>query len=504
MSIDADKFKEEGNAYYKSGDYRSALAAYSKAIEADPANSIYYGNRSMAYMQSKEYEKALKDTLQANKLSPGVPKTLLRMGKAYTALGRCDEALEAFRSIEGGANAPEVLQANEMSHNLAQAKNILESNVNPGLGLHSLDAAERYLGAGVSVPRSWRLLRCELLLASGQEDQASSQVMSLLRTDSQDPEALTIRGKILYQQGDNAKATAHFQEALRCDPDFKKARTLLKLSKEIEKARTEGNNAFKAGNLQQAKELYTKALELDPNNKGTNSKLFSNRATVNVKLNLPEEALQDCDRALELDPGFTKVKKTKARVLGQLERWEDSVQEFKSALEDDASDQSLRNELREAELELKKSKRKDYYKILGVDKNCSETELKKAYRKKALIFHPDKNPDDPDAQEKFKDVGEAYETLSDPQKRAHYDSGVDLQDPSDMFGGMGGFPGGMGGMHGGFPGGMGGGFPGGGMGGGMGGGGMGGIDPEILFQMFGGAAGGGGGARPGGFQGFSF
>lgn len=499
MSIDADKFKEEGNTLYKNGDYKAAIEAYSKAIEADPSNSIYYGNRSMALMQAKEYEKALKDTQQANKLAPGVPKTLLRMGKAFTALGRYEEALKSFSSIEGGANTPEVLHAHEMSHNIGQARKILEANTNPGLGIHSLDAAERYLGYGVSVPSSWKILRVELLLASGQEDQASSLVMSLLRSDSNDPEALTLRGKILYQQGENAKATAHFQEALRSDPDYKSARTWLKLSKEIEKARTEGNNAFKAGNLQDAKELYTKALSLDPTNKGTNSKLYSNRATVNVKLNLNEEALQDCDLALELDPSFTKVKKTKARVLGKLERWEDSVREFQEALEEDSSDQSLRNELREAELELKKSKRKDYYKILGVGKECNDSELKKAYRKQALIYHPDKNPDDPEAQERFKDVGEAYETLSDPEKKARYDSGVDLQDPNDMFGGGGGgFPGGF---HGG---GMGGGFPGGGgMGGGMGGG----IDPEVLFQMFGGMQGGGGpggGGRPGGFQGFSF
>lgn len=63
---------------------------------------------------------------------------------------------------------------------------------------------------------------------------------------------------------------------------------------------------------------------------------------------------------------------------------------------------------------------KDYYKILGVDKSCSESELKKAYRKMALKFHPDKNKD-PDASEKFKEVGEAYEILKDPEKRKIYD-----------------------------------------------------------------------------------
>ncbi|MDD3818568.1 MAG: DnaJ C-terminal domain-containing protein [Actinomycetota bacterium] len=64
---------------------------------------------------------------------------------------------------------------------------------------------------------------------------------------------------------------------------------------------------------------------------------------------------------------------------------------------------------------------KDYYKILGVNKNASQDDIKKAYRKLARKYHPDTNPDNPEAEEKFKEIGEAYEVLKDPQKRARYD-----------------------------------------------------------------------------------
>ncbi|GAA4303563.1 molecular chaperone DnaJ [Nibribacter koreensis] len=106
--------------------------------------------------------------------------------------------------------------------------------------------------------------------------------------------------------------------------------------------------------------------------------------------------------------------------------------------------------------------KRDYYEVLGVSKGAAQDEIKKAYRKIAIKFHPDKNPDDPTAEDKFKEAAEAYEVLSDEQKRQRY----------DQFGHQG--------MNGGF-------------------GGGGGMNMEDIFSQFGDIFGGGGG---GGFESF--
>ena len=84
--------------------------------------------------------------------------------------------------------------------------------------------------------------------------------------------------------------------------------------------------------------------------------------------------------------------------------------------------------------------KRDYYEVLGVDKSASEDEIKKAYRKIAIKYHPDRNPGNKEAEEKFKEAAEAYDVLHDPQKRQQYDQ-FGFNGPGAGFGG-GGFGGG--------------------------------------------------------------
>ncbi|KAF2194950.1 TPR-like protein [Zopfia rhizophila CBS 207.26] len=474
-TIDAESYKAAGNKFFKIKDYAQAIKEYTKAIEADPKNATYYSNRAAALMSANRFVEALEDCKVADELDPGNMKILLRLGRLYTSLGRPDEALSVFNSIYPPATAKDMQPAVTMRQHLRQVEETLATGASGSMAIYALDQAERGLGAGVDKPRKWKLLRGEAYLKMGNANSlgdAANVAMSLLRSNSQDPDALVLRGRVLYAQGENEKAIQHFRQALNCDPDFKDAVKYLRMVQKLERMKEDGNVSFKAGRFQEAVDTYTNALEVDPSNKLTNSKILQNRALCNIRLKNYTPALADATRALELDPSYTKARKTKAKALGESGNWEEAIRELKAVHDANPSEPGIAKEIRNAELELKKSKRKDYYKILGISKDASEQEIKKAYRKLAIVHHPDKNPDDESAAERFKEIQEAHETLSDPQKRARYDSGEDLIDPAEMFGG-GGFPGGM-------------------AGGGMQ------IDPEMLFNMFGGM----GGGRPSG--GFSF
>ncbi|CCX34376.1 Similar to DnaJ homolog subfamily C member 7 homolog; acc. no. Q9HGM9 [Pyronema omphalodes CBS 100304] len=475
-ALDGEAYKQAGNKFFKNREYLKSVEQYSKAIELEPENGTFLSNRAAAWMLAGKFKEALEDCKASDRYQPNNPKTLLRMARIQLALGKPEDALETYDRIQPPPSVKDRQPAEVMLQHLKSARQSVKSGTQGSMTLYALDRAESGLGAGVDAPKEWKLLRAEAHLKMNTQHslpEAMNIAMALLRQNQQDSEALVLRGRILYAQGDNLKAAQHFQEALRCDPDMSGAKIFLKRAREIERKKGEGNEAFKKAQWTEAIELYGQALSVDPENKGTNAKIYQNRAVAYTKLKQWSEAIADCDEALRLDSTYTKARKTRAKALGESGNWEEAVRELKAAAEADPADATLKKEVRNAELELKKSKRKDYYSIIGVDKDASETDIKKAYRKMAVKLHPDKNPDNPDAAEKFKDLGEAYETLSDPQKRERYDSGIDLQDPEDMFGGMGGGMGGMGG----------------------------GIDPNILFNMMNGGGGGGGFGFGGGFPG---
>ena len=108
-----------------------------------------------------------------------------------------------------------------------------------------------------------------------------------------------------------------------------------------------------------------------------------------------------------------------------LEEYNEAVKNFSEATEYDSTGFGVVGKLKDAQDKAKKSKRKDYYKILGLEKGASDADIRKAYKKCALKWHPDKNTADEDqkikAEKMFKEVNEAMNVLGDRDKREKYD-----------------------------------------------------------------------------------
>jgi DnaJ family protein C protein 7 len=506
-TAEADTFKLAGNKFFKDGNYTRAIEEFNKAIEINPNSSVYLSNRAAAYMSANQYLNALEDCERAYELDPSNAKIMYRLARILTSLGRPAEALDVLDRIEPPASATDRAPAEKMLKFVTQAEETLSGDRGVSMVLFCLEQARQLLGRNVKEPRKWTLLAAEAQLKMANENslrKAQDIAVNMLRENNQDPDALMIRARALYGLGESDQAVKALKMCLGLDPDMKPAIKLLRTVQKLTRTKEEGNAAFKAKDYRKAIELYGEALAVDPNNKDMNSKILQNRAQAYINLKEYDNAVNDCTEALRLDPSYTKAQKMRAKAHGGAGNWEEAVRDYKAVAEANPTESNIQEDIRKAEFELKKAQRKDYYKILGVDKDASEQDIKKAYRKMAIKYHPDKNQDGEAGDEKFKEIGEAYETLSDPQKRAAYDNGDDLIDPAEMFsrGGFGGMGGGMGGF-----GGMG------GMGGGMGGTHIN-IDPNILFNMMNGGGGGGfasagghpfGGAQgrggfPGGFQ----
>lgn len=238
-------------------------------------------------MSASKYVDALEDCKSADELEPNSPKILLRLARIYTSLGRPQEALDIYDQIVPPVSAKDRAPAASMANHVKEAEEQIRDGSSGSLALHALNEAEKGLGVTVNPPRKWRLLRGEAYLKMGNVNalgDAQNVAMALLRQNSADPEALVLRGRALYAQGEDEKALQHFRQAISCDPDFKDAVKYLRMVQKLGKTKEDGNNKFKTGKYQEAVNTYTEALAIDPQNRGTNSKILQNRALCYTKV----------------------------------------------------------------------------------------------------------------------------------------------------------------------------------------------------------------------------
>lgn len=428
----AEEKKNEGNDHYKAQNYTHALRSYSDAIALCPETPAFYGNRSACYMMLNQYKDALNDARQSVQLDNTFEKGYVRIAKCCIALGDATGAEQAVLKVlalapTSTAVALESVQCKKLRQ-FEETSAACYAQQDYRTAVYHVDGCLKIAPACMRL----KLLKAECLAFLGRVEEAGDLAVSCMHIEPSNADAIYVRGLCLYYSDNLDKGLVHFQRTLTLDPDHSKARNLRVKAKSLKEKKQTGNELYTAGKFREAQVVYTDALTVDPLNKDINSKLYYNRALVNVKCGNINDAIRDCTAALAINGGYLKALLMRARCHNDMKNWEECVKDYEQALTLEKT-AATNNLLKAAKLELKKSKRKDYYKILGIERNATDHEVKKAYRKRALVHHPDRHSNASDEVKlleecKFKEVGEAYAVLSDARKRSRYDNGQDLDD----------------------------------------------------------------------------
>jgi len=280
---------------------------------------------------------------------------------------------------------------------------------------------------------SIRLKRAHCSYNLGSFPEVIDDTMKILKSDKSNVEAIFLRGNAFRQMGEVDSALLHYKSCLK----FTSTNTDCKTAqKELDQFQNEKNSA--KTNSQQPSTAKT-AIEqienclyyiLKEKLEVFRQEVMLIKCKSLLSLKEAEAALTACENI-----SGNEAHKLRGEAYILLQKYEEAVREYQKAV--DSGDHSAHGGLQNAQKLLKISKRKDYYKILEIPNNASPKEIKRAYHKMALKWHPDKNPHQKELAEiMLQDINEANSILSEPSKRERYDRGEDVNDP---MGGRQGF-----------------------------------------------------------------
>jgi len=280
----------------------------------------------------------------------------------------------------------------------------------------------------------------------GLTDSALRLTKRVLTQHSQNPQGYWIRGQAVFMMagGDGSGSGDDFkigiqllQEALRFDPDSEPIKKSLRVAKKVKEFMELANSKIFSRQFQLAVDLLTACLQeyQDPIPLPPKSPLYAvlytKRAEIYVRLKKYNEALKDCAVVLYAQESHIPAWLIKFQAYHGKGDHELALEEVRELLRKFEQQQDLRRAYQQADFLVRKKRRVDYYQLLDVPSVASEMEIKKAYKRKALIFHPDKVPpgssvkDQQHAQRQFQMLGEALEILCDDFQRRLYDEGYD-------------------------------------------------------------------------------
>lgn len=444
---------ESGDKALRSGQFKAAIASYTLACELEPSSYLGFLKRSSVYTVLGQKRSALNDLDKVIQVNPNQLNAVLKRAKLRVEcceLQVIQEDLQRAQQLGGGAQLPltpneltQLKSSYQQAHNLATRKYDPVGAARAALGLLNQMTARGHCTDSEKV----LTLMVQLLLRVGEHEQAVVEGGKLIKLDRNNLEALGLRAEAFYRMGDVEMSVTHLRAALKHDPEHRQCKSLHKKVRNLQRRMKNAQEDMDAGNFEDAAAGYSGALKVDPEHRLFARDLNVKLCTAHVKGKLADAAVNACNAALVVDESSVDALLLRGEAKGLMDDFNGMLNDYKTAKQHRANDRAIDDKIQQAQRLLEQSKRKNYYKILGVKRAASKSEIKRVYRKLALQWHPDKVEEDQKAiaETKFRDVAEAYSILTDDELRGKYDNGEDVsgQAQQQQQGGFpGGFPGG--------------------------------------------------------------
>ncbi|XP_029310656.1 dnaJ homolog subfamily C member 3b [Cottoperca gobio] len=443
--VEIEHHLEMGRKLLAAGQLAEALSHYHSAVEGDSKNYLTYYKRAAVFLAMGKSKSALPDLTKAIQLKPDFLAARLQRGNILLKQGSTQEAREDFeavlqRSPDHEEAQDQLMKANELEELQEEA----HAAYHQGDYSSTISVLERVIEISHWDPES-RELRAECYIRMGDPQKAILDLTPTTRLRNDNRAAFLKLSMLHYSLGDHHESLNHIRECLKLDQDDKECFSHYKQVKRLSKQLDSAEELIQQDRYQEAINKYQSVMKSEPNIPYYTNLAKEKICFCLVKINFALDAIDVCSEAHQRDPRNANVLRDRAEAYILNQEYEKAVEDYLEAKEFDSEGEriDLKEGLDRAQKLLKISRKRDYYKILGVGRTANKQEVIKAYRKLALQWHPDNfqlETEKKEAEKKFIDIASAKEVLTDPEMRQKFDAGEDPLDPENQQGGGQGWP----------------------------------------------------------------
>ncbi|CAH8472685.1 unnamed protein product [Heterobilharzia americana] len=381
-----DDVLEKGTRLLASGKFEEALSMYNDAVGKSPDNYMTHYKRGTAYIALANCRMSLSDFSRALELNPGfIPA---RKYRAYVEIrmGKLTEALEDYEAVltHDSDASTKISEIHELQDRWDTARKLLE-NSEFREALLLLDK----LVESIDFAEELRELRARCYLSLGDVQKGIQEMRFGVHLTNDNREGLLRISQIMYDAGFAVQAVNELRECLRLDQDDKACLSFYKKVNKVAKAITATQEALESERYSDCIRAATQLVKLESSNRE-----YENQANISLchchAKSKSADGVPYCESVVQQYPESTEFQLYQAEAYLNADRFEDAISTYQKILEHESNNQKAKEGMKKAQKLLKASKRRNYYKILGVTKSASKKDIEKAYRKLAAEYHPDK------------------------------------------------------------------------------------------------------------------